>query len=251
MPLASFGRDRLGRDFLGDLPGFVGELAGRDQSVDQPPFARPLAAQALGRGAEEVGVIAPHQALVDQPRQPAGAGQHREQRQLRQRHRARAVVGQQDLLAGQRQLVAAAGGDAVDRADVALAGMLGGILDGQPCLVGELAEVHFVIVRAQTQHVDVGAGAEDAVALGADHHGADLGMFEAQALHGIGQLDIDAEIVGIELQLVAGTKTRILVHVHGEIGHAVLEAELPVAIAIGRGPEVDRRGFGHGVSHIE
>ena len=57
----------------------------------------------------------------------------------------------------------------------------------------------------------------------ADHHGADLGMLEAQALHGIGQLDVDAEIVGIELQLVAGLEPAILVHVHGEVGDAVLE----------------------------
>ena len=48
-------------------------------------------------------------------------------------------------------------------------------------------------------------------------------MLEAQALHGVGQLDVDAEIVGIELQLVAGTQPRILVHVHGEVGDAALE----------------------------
>ena len=56
--------------------------------------------------------------LSTSARQAAGAGQHGQQRQLGQRHRARAVVDQQDLVAGQRQLVAAAGGDAVDRADV-------------------------------------------------------------------------------------------------------------------------------------
>ena len=241
---------RFGGDVFGDLLRLVGELAGRDQFVDQPPFARPLAAHALGGGAEEIGVVAPHHPLVDQPRQAAGAGQHGEQRQLGQRHRARAVVGQQDLVAGQRQLVAAAGGDAVDRADVALAGMLGRVLDGQTRLVGELAEVHLVVVGAETKHVDVGAGAEDAVALRADHHGAHLGMLEAQALHRVGQFDVDAEIVGIELQLVAGLEAAILVHVHGEIGDARFGAELPVPVAVGRGAEVDRGGFGHGVSYL-
>ena len=239
---------RPGGDVFGDLLRLVGKLAGRDQLVDQPPFARPLAAHALGGGAEEVGVVAPHQALVDQARQAAGAGQHGEQRQLGQRHRARAVVGQQDLLAGQRQLVAAAGGDAVDRADVGLAGMVAGVLDGKPRLVGELAEVHLVVVGREAKHVDVGARAEDAVALRADHHRADLGMLEAQALDRIGQLDVDAEIVGIELELVAGPEPAILVHVHGEVGDAVLGAELPVAVAVGRGAEVDGR-VGGGVVH--
>ena len=141
----------LAGDVLGDLLRLVGELAGRDQLVDQAPLLGALAAHALGGGAEEVGVVAPHQALVHEAREPAGAGQHGEQRQLGQRHRARAVVGQQDLVAGQRQLVAAAGGDAVDRADVGLAGMLGRVLDGETRLVGELAEVHLVVVGATGQ----------------------------------------------------------------------------------------------------
>jgi len=54
-------------------------------------------------------VIARYHALVDQPRQAAGTGaSNGEQRQLGQRHGARAVVGQQDLVAGQRRLIAAA-----------------------------------------------------------------------------------------------------------------------------------------------
>ena len=94
----------------------------------------------------------------------------------------------------------------------------------------------------EAEHVDVGAGAEHAVALAADHHGADLGMLEAQALHHVGQLDVDAEVVGVELQLVAGLEAAILVHVHGEVGDAVLERELPVFVAAGLGAEVDDGG---------
>ena len=239
----------LAGDLLGDLLRLVRELARRDQLVDQPPLLRALAAHALGGGAEEVGVVAPHHPLVDQPRQAAGAGQHREQRQLGQRHRARAIVGQQDLVAGQRQLIAAAGGDAVDRADVALAGMFGRVLDGETRLVGELAEVHLVVVGREPKHVDIGARAEDPVALAADHHRADLGMLEAQPLHGIGQLDVDAEIVGVELELVAGLQPAILVHVHGEVGDAGLQRELPMLVTGGLGAEVDGR-LGHGVPYI-
>ena len=39
-----------------------------------------------------------------------------------------------------------------------------------------------------------------------DDHGADLGMLEADAVQRVVQLDIDAEIVGIELELVAGDR---------------------------------------------
>jgi hypothetical protein len=191
-------------------------------------------------------MVAPHHALVDQPRQAAGAGQHGEQRQLGQRHGARTVVGQQDLLARQRQLVTAARRDTVDRADVGLVRMHARILDGEARFVGELAEVHLVVVGAETQHVDVGAGAEDAVALAADHHGADLRMLEAQPLHGVRQLDVDAEVVAVELQLVARLETAILVHIHGDRRRRSRRASS--AGTVGRGAEVDGR-LGRGISH--
>jgi hypothetical protein len=106
-----------------------------------------------------------------------------------------------------------------------------------------------MVVAGEPKHVDVGARAEDAVALAADHHRADLGMLEAQPLHRIRQLDVDAEIVGIELELVAGPQAAILVHVHGEVGDAILEGELPMLVAARLGAEVDQR-FGHGASYI-
>jgi hypothetical protein len=54
----------------------------RDDLVDEPPLLRTLAAHALGRRAEDIREIAPHLALVGQPRQPARAGQDAEQRDL-------------------------------------------------------------------------------------------------------------------------------------------------------------------------
>ena len=83
--------------------------------VDELPLDRALALDALGERAEDVGEIAAHLPLVDDARQAAGAGQHAEQRRLRQAHRRVRVVDQQDLVAGERQLVAAAGADAVQR----------------------------------------------------------------------------------------------------------------------------------------
>jgi hypothetical protein len=62
----------------------------------------------LAEAAEDVGEVAPHLALVHDARQAAGAGQHGQQRDLGQAHRGRGVVHQQDLVAGERQLVPAA-----------------------------------------------------------------------------------------------------------------------------------------------
>src|SRR6185369_11505619 len=79
----------------------------------------------------------------------------------------------------------------------------------------------------------------------------DLGMLEAQPLHGVGQFDVDAKVVGIELELVAGAQPAILVDVHREKGDAILEGELPMPVAARLGAEVDGRGsVGHGVPYF-
>ena len=96
-----------------------------------PHVDRLLALHALGSGGEHVGQVAAHVALVDDPGQPAGAGQHRQQRHLGQRHGRGPVVDQDDLVARQRQLVAAAGRGAVDRGDPDLSGVVGGVLDAR------------------------------------------------------------------------------------------------------------------------
>ena len=59
-------------------------------------------------------------------------------------------------------------------------------------LVGELAEVDLVAVGRPGEHLDVGAGAEDLVEPAGDDDGLDLGVLEAQPLHGVVQLDVDA-----------------------------------------------------------
>ena len=66
-------------------------------------------------------MVAAHPAFVHQPGKAAGAGQDGEQRQFRQGDSAGAVVNEDDVVAGEGQLVAAAGRRPVDRADVALA----------------------------------------------------------------------------------------------------------------------------------
>ena len=108
-----------------------------------------------------VGEVAPHPPLVDHARQAAGAGQHAEQRRLRQADRGIAVVDEENLVAGERQLVAAAGADAVQGGEELEAGMGAGVLDRQARFVRELAEVHLPAVARAAEHHDVRAGAED------------------------------------------------------------------------------------------
>ena len=71
---------------------------------------------------------------------------------------------------------------------------------------------------------------------------ADFGMLETDALQSVMQLDIDAEIVGIELQFVAGTQMPpSSCDVHGQRGYRAFERDAPV---------LDTRGVGliiHGV----
>jgi hypothetical protein len=43
-------------------------------------------------------------------------------------------------------------------------------------------------------------------------------MFEAQPLHGVRQFDVDAEIVGIQLEQVAFEQAAIFIDVHGQRG---------------------------------
>ena len=151
--------------------------------VDQPPVLGLLPAHAFGGGAEDVGQVVPHVALVGHAGQAAGARQHAEQRHLGQAHRRRAVVDQDDLVAGQRHLVAAAGAGAVHRGQELQAAVLRRVLEPVARLVGELAEVHLPRVARDAEHEDVGARAEHLVLQAGDDHRAHLGVLEADPVH--------------------------------------------------------------------
>ncbi len=139
-------------------------------------------------------------------------------------------------ITGRRQLVPAARCRAADRGEVALAGILARILDREPGLVGEFAEIDLVLSASPVAKCgDVGAGAEDIVFARTDHDRLHLGMLEAQALHRVGELDIDAEVVGIELELGARKKAARGVDVEGEGGDRAVGREPPMAIARGVG----------------
>ena len=58
----------------------------------------------------------------------------------------------------------------------------------------------------------------------------DLGMGEAQPLNRIGELDVDAEIVRVELERVARPDAAVLVDLQAEDRDAVADVELPVTV---------------------
>jgi hypothetical protein len=73
-------------------------------------------------------------------------------------------------------------------------------------------------------------------------------VLEPQPLHGIVELDVDAQVIRIEFELIAFEQAGILVDIHDQLGHLAIELELPVAIARGLGLEVDAMCHGAGLS---
>ncbi len=61
----------------------------------------------------------------------------------------------------------------------------------------------------------------------------DLGMLEADALQRVVQFDVDAEVVGVELERVARRDAAILGDVEHERRHPAVELQAPMAIALG------------------
>ena len=143
------------------------------------------------------------------------------------------------MVGSERKLVAAAGAGALDRRQIGLPGVGAGVLDREPRLVGVLAEIDLVAVRRLAQHADVGAGAEHVVLARLDHHGAHLGVLEAQPLHRVVKLDVDAEIVGIELELHAFEQARRGVDVHDQGRYLAVDLDAPMAVAARIGLKVD------------
>ena len=184
-------------------------------------------------------------ALVGQPGQSAGAGQHAEHRHFGQADCRGAVVDQDDLVARQRQFVAAAGASAVDRRQEFESAVRRCIFHPVTRLVGELAEIHFPGVAAQTQHEDVGARAEDPFLGAGDHDGAHHRMLKADAADGVVEFNVNAEVVAVELEFVARPQATILVKVGPQRRNRAIEFQRPVAVARGMALVFDRAGMTH------
>ena len=180
------------------------EFRGNGDVVHQSPFFGALTLHAVRVGAEHVGKIATYFALVHHPSEAAGSRQHAQQRNFGQADGAGTVVHQQDLVAGQGKLIAAAGAGAVNRSQKLQAVVTAGVLHSIARFVGELAEVDLPGMGRRAQHVDVGSGAEHAITSAGKHDARYLGMLEANALKNVVQLDVNSQVVGVELELVAG-----------------------------------------------
>ncbi|KAG1223330.1 hypothetical protein G6F68_020372 [Rhizopus microsporus] len=74
-------------------------------------------------------------------------------------------------------------------------------------------------------------------------------MFEADALQGVMQFDVHAQVVGVQLQLVAGAQAAVFRHIHGQRGDRAVERQAPVAVVLGLRPKIDPvDGAAHSVS---
>src|SRR5439155_3109358 len=99
------------------------ELARWIDGIHEPPFDRPAALYSFHQRAEEVGAVAAYVSFVDEPRQSARSGQHAEKRRFGKTDGGVPIVDEDDLVAGQRKLVAAAGANAVQRREKPNPGM--------------------------------------------------------------------------------------------------------------------------------
>ena len=66
------------------------------------------------------------------------------------------------------------------------------------------------------------------------------GVLEAQALHRVVELDVDAEVVRVELELVVVTQPTGRIDLHRERGDRSVDGETPVAVGVRAGAEVDQ-----------
>jgi hypothetical protein len=173
------------------------EHRGLGDVVDEAPILGLLSAHAFDAGAKQIGQIVAHVALVGHAGQTAGAGQHAEQRHLGQADGRGAVVHQNDLVAGKRQFIAAAGACAVHRSQKLQAAVFGRVFEPVAGLVRELAEVHLPGMARNTEHEDVGARAKHFFFGARDHHSAHLGVLESDAIDRVVQFDVDTEVVAV------------------------------------------------------
>ena len=104
-----------------------------------------------------------------------------------------------------------------------------------------LQKFTFQAWRRPAQHEDVRAGAEDPLLETGHDDRADLGMLEPNALNRVRELDVHAEVVGVQLEPVVGREAAVLLHVHAERGDGPVERQLPVPVATRMGFEARRR----------
>src|SRR5262245_9897087 len=94
-------------------------------------------------------------------------------------------------------------------------------------------------VRSLSQHAHIRPGTEHPRLRRRDDHRRHLWVLETQTLHGIVEFNIDTEIIGIELQLIARHQWRVFLDVHSQRGDPPLDAQFPVLVALWMRGEID------------
>jgi hypothetical protein len=86
---------------------------------------------------------------------------------------------------------------------------------------------------------DVGVRAEDSLLEVPQDNGLHLGVLETNAPERVVELDVDAEVVGVELERVALADAAVLRDVQAERRDRAVEAEIPVLVARRFGAVID------------
>src|SRR6202030_465207 len=155
-----------------------------------------------------------HPALVRNAREAPRPRQYAEQRNFGQRNAGGAVVDQVNLIASESELIATAGARTMHRRDELQSRAAACVLDAVARLISKFAEIDLPRVAGQSEHEDIGAGAEDSILEARDHDRSHLRMLETDALDGVVKLDVYPKIVGIELEFVAFADTAIFRDIH-------------------------------------
>jgi hypothetical protein len=156
----------------------------------------------------------PYLALVGQSRQSARAWQNTQQRHFRQAYCRGTVIHQKDLVARRCQFVATTRAGAIDGREKFQPAMLAGVLQAVACLIGEFTEINLPRMRGFAEHEDVRTRTKDAIASASDDYRAHLRVFEPNPLNSVVKLNIDAQVIGIELELVAFAQPAVLIDFH-------------------------------------
>ena len=168
-----------------------------DDTIYQAPLLGALPLNAFGNRAEDIGQIPAHPALIGHACKASRSGKHSEQRNFGQAHCGRAIIDEDDLVAGESQFVSSSCRRAVARGQELHTRAVARVLNPITGLVRELAEVYLPGMRRAAQHIDICARAEDPLLGAGEHYRPNFRMFKTNTLQRVVQFDVDAKIIGV------------------------------------------------------
>ena len=103
-------------------------------------------------------------------------------------------------------------------------------------------------MAANAQHENVGAGAKHFFFGAGHHHGTHFGVLKADAIDRIIELNVYAQVVTVQLELVAGTQTCVFINVNSECRHGTIERQFPMFVGRWVGLVFNLQCFSHLIS---